>query len=242
MRQQAFHRHLETGNEFLHQNGFAFFRFAQPGARQQYLDACRRLREFIEVVGANHAAAGRERHRLEHTGKANVTDLRGQRTREVEPPVTRHRHAGLRQPRARQVLAPRKVHRRGGIVGKAECSCRERGDFGAGVVAAEHGSERPPLRFAQNGLQGGLSIAEVEVQAIGVGTDQGMLGLGGDQYFDAAGLGRRQERRGAVTVVRGDQQNAAWGRILDGCRDRPRNRRRRIRHRCLYHQPPGTPC
>jgi hypothetical protein len=32
-------------------------RFAQPGC-QQYLNAYRRLREFIEVVGANHAAAG----------------------------------------------------------------------------------------------------------------------------------------------------------------------------------------
>jgi hypothetical protein len=90
------------------------------------------------------------------------------------------------------------------------CSCRERGDFGAGVVAAKHGSEWSPLRFAQ-WFTGGW-ISPRSRQSIGVGTDQGMLGPRRSD-FDAAEHGRRQERRSAVTVVRGDQQNAAQGRI-----------------------------
>ncbi len=207
---EPFERDFGTRHEVLNQDRPAASRLLDD-SRETLERGC----ESPRVVGANHAARGREPQRLEHAGVART---RGERVRVLVEPVQlepRHRHAVAGELAPLHVLVARGERGRRRIPPEPQSSGDHGGHDGAVVIHADD----PRDRMASSELGGllgrALRVGEVERhEPVGLCVLEGAGELGRDGQLDAQPARRLHERRGPVR--RGGQQQQQPG--LGGAR------------------------
>ncbi len=197
---ETLERHLGPRDEIFDQD------VPRPGAARRHLGLLEDLLEAREcrheprrVVGANHAARGREPQRLEH---ARVAGARGQLRHVLIEPVPlepRHGHAAPGKLAPLDVLVARREGGRYRVALEPQALGNRRGDDRGGVVHAGHAGDRVRPRELVRLLRRSLRVGEVERQEpVGLGLFEGAGQLGCDGELDIQPARRLHERRSAV--------------------------------------------
>ena len=151
------------------------------------------------IVGADHAAASRQRNRLDHAGK---TDLAGElRHVRVGPgdPVVGLAQVGGREGSTHRGLVPGRRDRLGRVVREPQARGGQRGHEHPLLVGADHGVERLILRPGDDGIGGGLGPPQVHDQRpVSHRPRHRLPALGGDHHLGVQRPGRVEEIARAV--------------------------------------------
>ena len=178
--------------------------------------------EVVHVVGADDAAAGRERQRLEHAGELHTAGGQEGIVLERDATEARNRHAGCGQTLAHLELVARGRHRRHRVGAQAQPLGDGRRGHGGEIVHADHGAQRAAR--AQLGHLGGRAVGIGEVQreeVIGRVRLEGARLFGGTDEIDAERARGVDEILGAVRRRRQEQEQPVHDARPDDGRARP---------------------
>ncbi len=233
--QHAFQCNFAAGNEALDQDEAALFRIAELA--QHRLDAPARTLQRLDMIGANHAAAGGKRQRLGHAGEVQTRHLRREWRGQIDTPVLGYRNTGRGESGSCKVLAPRQDHCIHGVVRQAQDLGHAACELHGGIITSHNCGETPHGSRREQRREGGFGTLQVDMQALCDFADQGVLALGGNEDGRPELLGGTNVGGDPVAAVWGDQQDAraprhgAPGEIR--LRHIPRQRHRR-HHRCRF--------
>ena len=171
--------------------------------------------ELVGGVGADDAAAGRQRQGLQHAGKLHAARGQERIVLQREPPVARDRHAGGGQTLAHLELVAGGRHRGR----RAGPQAQPLGDGGGGdrgeVVHAHDGAERAAGGQRRHPGGGAVGIGEVEREEMVRGVRlEGARLVGGADDVDAERASGLEEILGAVRRRRQEQEQPVHRRAL----------------------------
>jgi hypothetical protein len=166
--------------------------------------------------GADDAAAGRQRQRLEDAGEVDAAGGQEGIVLECQAAEARDRHAGGGQTLAHLELVACGRHRRHGIRAQAQTLGDGRGGHRGEIVHADDGPQRAAR--AQLGHPGGRAVGIGEIQrekVIGGVRLEGARLLGGTDEIDAERARGVDEILGAVRRRRQEQEQPVHGALPD---------------------------
>ena len=161
--ENAFHRHLEAGDEvFQQQRSSLFFVGAVP---DDALDPAAGDEQFLRSIRPDDAPAGGHCERLHHAGIANPGNLGLERAMEADRPEARDLHSCGRQGGPCEVLAARDSRCGRWVVRQTRRLRHPARDFGSDVIGGDDGGNRRVPHCREECAHRLLGLAEVDLQS-----------------------------------------------------------------------------